>query len=221
MADGTVLLLDENGRVHADTTWVARPAGSGIGRLLDDSPTGAERLMAAMREHVGTAIAATTGHGIGVVALGDATGTVRAFGDVTDSAALHDGPVNALAAVGVALDGETSVPLIYSGGADGTLRAWAPGNTPMATPLAQRPCPVMSLDAAATENGPAIAVAWGDGAVEWIHWDTGAQRMFRPGPPVRAVALTADNRVLIGMDESMICLTPRRGPVPDGDTPQV
>lgn len=220
-ADGTVLVLDQAGHVHADASWAARPAGSGLAALLDDTPTGAQRLVAAVQEHTGTALAYAAGLDLGIVALGGATGTVRAFGDVADSASLHDGPVRSLAALSVPIVGDTAVPLIYSGGADGTVRAWSPGHSPMTAPLVQRSCPVVSLDAAITDNGPSVVVAWGDGAVQWIEWDTGAQQTFRPGPPVRAVALDSDSRVYIGMDEALTCLVPRRsqggGSSPESD----
>ncbi|MFG2615920.1 WD40 repeat domain-containing protein [Streptomyces anulatus] len=218
MADGTVLVLDEAGRVHADGSWVARPTGSGIARLLDEGPSGREVLLTALRDHVGTAIACAAGPGLGVVAFGDAAGEVQAFGDWEGAAVLHRGRVNALAALGMPVDSEGVVPLVYSGGADGTVRAWSPGHAPMAAPLAERDSAVMSIDAAMTQSGPALAVAWGDGAVEWIKVDSGARRAFRPGPPVRAVALTPDGRLLVGMDEYLVCLAPgsRAQQTPDG-----
>ncbi|WP_251066098.1 hypothetical protein [Streptomyces sp. ISL-36] len=209
-------MLDEHGRVHTDTTWVAQPGGSGIAGLLSDAPTGTEVLTNDLREQVGTALAYTEGRAVGVAALGDATGTVRAFGDVAATVALHNGPVTALAAVRMRLDSETTVPLIYSGGVDGAVHVWSPGNAPMTAPVLQRPCPVVSLDAEATKNGLATVVAWGDGAVECVYWDTGVQQTFRPGPPVRAVVLDEDGRVLIGMDEALTCLIPQQ-PRFDGD----
>ncbi|XQE90470.1 hypothetical protein ACN24M_39705 [Streptomyces microflavus] len=63
MADGTVLVVDEAGRVHADGSWVARPTGSGIARLLDEGPTGREVLLTALRDRLGTAIACAAGAG--------------------------------------------------------------------------------------------------------------------------------------------------------------
>ncbi|MFJ7063034.1 WD40 repeat domain-containing protein [Streptomyces microflavus] len=175
-------------------------------------------LLTALGGHVGTAIACAAGPDLGIVAFGDAMGEVRAFGDWEGTAVLHRGRVNALAALGVPVDGERVVPLVYSGGADGTVRAWSPGHAAMAAPLAERDSAVMSIDAAMTPSGPALAVAWGDGAVEWIEVDSGARRAFRPGPPVRAVALAPDGRLLVGMDEYLVCLAPgsRAQQTPDG-----
>ncbi|MFH8757931.1 hypothetical protein [Streptomyces atroolivaceus] len=210
LADGTMLLLDETGNVHAETTRVARPTGSGIAGLLDDSPTDLQRLLAAVQEYTGTVLASATGSGPEIVALGDHNGFVRTIGGIADSASLHTGPVHALAALSMPLDDKTAIPLIYSGGADGCVRAWSPGHAAMAASLLHRSSPVVCLDAAITESGPCIVVAWGDGVVQHIQWDTGAQHMFRPGPPVRAVALDRNGRVFIGMDEALACLTPRR-----------
>ncbi|MET9378852.1 hypothetical protein ABZX98_32750 [Streptomyces sp. NPDC002992] len=208
MTDGTVLMLDEHGRLEAQSGWAARPAGAGLAGLLDEGPTGAQRLLDSMEGHTGTALAHAAGGDLGFVALGDAIGTVRIFGDVADSAQLHEGRVNALAAISVPLD-DVAVPLVYSGGADGTVRAWSPGRAPMTAPVLQQPFPVVSMDATFTRNGPATVVAWGDGTVECVHWDMGVQQTFRPGPPVRAVAVDADSRVLVGMDEALICLVPK------------
>ncbi|MEV6397373.1 hypothetical protein AB0M39_21820 [Streptomyces sp. NPDC051907] len=210
LSDGTVLMLDENGRAQSEGVWAGRAAGSGIEGLLGEEPSGCQRLLASLQGHTGTALASTTGPDIGVVALGDATGTVRVFGDVADSVCLHEGPVTALAALALPLGGESTVPLLYSGGADGTVRAWSPGRAPMADALLVRPCPVVSLDAAVFEDGAATVVAWGDGVVECLYWDTGARRAFRPGPPVRAVALDEVGRVVVGMDEALTCLFPRQ-----------
>ncbi|MFF4068947.1 hypothetical protein [[Kitasatospora] papulosa] len=208
MADGTVLVLDEYGRVHAESGLVGRPSGSGIEALLDDGPTSAEVLIAALRGLNSTALAYAPGTAGGTAALGDSMGVVRTFGELTDSAALHVGPVAALAAVSLLL-GDERVVLLYSGGVDGTVRVWAPGGSPMDEPLVQRRCPVVSLDVRETPNGLLIAVAWGDGEVECLEGETGLHRTFRPGPPVRAVAIDSGGRVVIGMDASLVCMAPR------------
>ncbi|WP_433573649.1 hypothetical protein [Streptomyces sp. CA-251247] len=210
MADGTVLLLDESGHVHAESSWAVRPAGSGIARLLDDGPTDVQRLLSAVQECAGTALASAAGPDLGIVAVGDSTGTVRTIGDVAGSEPLHRGPVTALAVLSVPADSEASMPVVYSGGADGVVRAWGAGHAPMSAPVVQRSCPVVCLDAALTASGPSLVVAWDDGVVQWIQWETGTQQTLRPGPPVRAVALDRDGRVFIGMDEALTCLIPRQ-----------
>ncbi|MEU9064997.1 hypothetical protein AB0D13_40765 [Streptomyces sp. NPDC048430] len=219
LPDGAMLMLDENGHIEAESGWATPAAESGLAGLLDQSPTSTQRLLDILRGHTGTALTHTAGNDLGTLGLGDATGTVRAFGEISDTAGLHDGPVNSLTALNLPLGDGVTVPLIYSGGADGTVRTWSPGSAPMTGPVLQRPCPVVSLDSAVTHNGPAIVVAWGDNTVEYIHWDSGVQHTFRPGPPVRAVALDENGRVLIGMDESLISLIPRH-PSVDEDVVQ-
>ncbi|MGA4980159.1 hypothetical protein [Streptomyces cinereoruber] len=210
LSDGTVLLLDTSGRIHAEADWSVPAAGSGLVGLLDDSPTGTQRLLAAIRSHTGTALAFEAGTGLGCVVLGDAAGGVRTFGDVAEAVVLHEGPVTSVATISIPIDDEAAVALVYSGGVDGTVRVWSPGHSPMPVPLVQRSCPVVSLDAAVTRDGPSLVAAWGDGAVQYIRVDTGEQRMFRPGPPVRAVALDFAGHVFIGMDEALACLVPQQ-----------
>ncbi|MFI1018177.1 hypothetical protein [Streptomyces sp. NPDC020965] len=218
MEDGTVLLLDRNGRVHADTTWAARPAKSAIETVLDARPTGGSRLVTMLRGQTGTSLAwGTAERGTDIVAIGDAQGTVRVFGDVHGKADLHHGQVTALTAFRLQLDHDAALPLLYSGGADGTVRAWAPGHAPQSTPVVQRSRSVVSLDAADTARGPELAVAWDDGVVSLHGLDDGTLHTFRSGSPVRAVTLIGDERVLIGTDEALICLTPQHG-TPRGDS---
>lgn len=210
LSDGTVLVLGANGRVESLPGWATRSRVSGIAGLLAEGPDETERLLGALRGVPGTALAHAPGTGPGTTALGAADGTVLLFGGFGGSAALHEGPVRALASLDVPVGPGGSAPLFYSGGADGTVRAWSPGVSPMADPVLRRPFPVVSLAAAVTTDGPALAAAWGDGLVEYVHWDTGVRWTFRPGPPVRALATDGDGRVLIGMDEAVTCLVPRR-----------
>ncbi len=221
LPDGTVLLLDQSGQTYAEKAWTTQPAGSGIAALLDDGPTEADQLIETLQQHTGTALTSAAGPETDrlVAALGDKLGAVRVFGAVTGTAALHSGQVTALAALSVPMDDGTQVPIVYSGGADGTVRAWAPGHEPMDTPITERECPVVALHAARTPQGSTLAVAWDDGLVELHLFDTGEHLHFRPGPPVRAVAVTAGGSIAIGMDEALVHLTIRR-PTPASLPPQ-
>ncbi|MDN3297886.1 hypothetical protein QWM81_28375 [Streptomyces ficellus] len=199
LPDGTVLLLDERGRLHSvrgvPRTAASRPGGAGE-RLT-------EAVAATLTTHPGTALAAVGG----TVVVGDRVGSVHAFslGGVRQ-AAPHSGRVTAVAAV------EAPEPVVYSGGADGTVRSWAPAQGPPAAPLAERPYPVVALHAAVTAEGPTLAVAWRDGLVGAHRQEAGRRLEFHPGQPVRAVAVTPDGDLVIGMDESLVCLRASGGP---------
>ncbi|MEU3480875.1 hypothetical protein ACI2LO_30920 [Streptomyces sp. NPDC033754] len=206
LPDGTVLYLADDGTLRSEPAWAKRPERSGIEGLLD-TPTHAQRLAGLLQGQRSTALAHTPGASLGTLALGDITGTVRTVGDVSASASLHHGAVTSLAAISLPRADGTPTPLIYSGGADGSVNMWSPGRAPMDGALTQRSSAVVSLDAVVTEYGPATAVAWADGLVEWTEWESGRQQTLRPGPPVRAVALDVEGRLFIGMDEATTCLT--------------
>ncbi|MEV4948730.1 hypothetical protein [Streptomyces sp. NPDC053755] len=194
-ADGTVLLLDERGRLHTVRGTAPRPPY--LERLT-------QAVTATLTRHPGTALAAIGGS----VVVGDRLGSVHAFGLTgIHQAALHSGRVAAVTAV------ETATPFVCSGGTDGAVRLWTPGQdaAPHPAPLVERPAPVVALHAAETPRGPALAVAWADGLVELRHLDTGALHRFRPGPPVRAVAVTADGGLVVGTDETLVRLEPTGG----------
>ncbi|MFI9114140.1 WD40 repeat domain-containing protein [Streptomyces venezuelae] len=189
--DGTVLLLDDRGRLH--TVRGTAPRAPYLERLT-------EAVSATLARHPGTALAAIAGS----VVVGDRLGSVHAFGlRGLHQAASHSGRVTAVSAV------ESGTPFVCSGGADGTVRLWTPGQDPRPEPLAERPSPVVSLHATETPHGPLVAVAWGDGLVELHRPEGGPTLAFRPGPPVRAVAVTGGGSLLIGTDESLVCLAPR------------
>ncbi|MFD5897475.1 hypothetical protein [Streptomyces sp. NPDC060366] len=214
LTDSTVLALDDQGRVSAETLpGAARPTG--LAALLDDRPTPAQRLTDTLRTHLvrsaGRALCATPG----VVAVGGGDGTVHAFtpgspDEAPRTCRLHTGRVTALAALDLPLgdDGQT-VPLLYSAGADGRVRAWSPAADPQLTPVAERPSPVTALSATHTPRGPVLAVAWADGLVELRFLDGGETRHLWPGTAVNALALTADGSLLIGTDDRLLCLHPR------------
>ncbi|WP_329114289.1 WD40 repeat domain-containing protein [Streptomyces sp. NBC_01353] len=188
--DGTLLLLDERGRLHT------------VRGLPGPRPPYLERLTAAvaatLTRHPGTALAAISGS----VVVGDRLGSVHAFGLTgIHQAALHSGRVTAVTAVEA-----PPTPFLCSGGLDGTVRLWTPGQDPHPEPLAERPCPVVALHAAPTPEGPSLAIAWADGLIELHHLDTKERLSFRPGPPVRAVVVTPDGGVVAGMDEALLRL---------------
>ncbi|QNP66110.1 hypothetical protein [Streptomyces genisteinicus] len=186
LPDTTVLLLDERGRLRTH----------GPGSALTAA------VQATLAAHPGTALAVSRG----AVVVGDRTGSVHAFGAAgLHQAALHCGRVTALAAA----DGD-GPPAVLSGGADGSVRRWRPGRRASGTTVAERPCPVVALHAAATADGTAFAVAWADGLVELHRPGRGRAPLgFRPGPAVRAVALTPDDALAVGTDETLCVLRPR------------
>ncbi|MYQ46652.1 hypothetical protein GTW40_16580 [Streptomyces sp. SID4985] len=212
--EGEVLALDTEGILRLRAGAVRERKG--LEALLDDGPAPLEGLLeranARLKEHPGTALAASGT----VLATGDATGKVHAFslsleGDTERDAVLHEGPVTALAALDLPVPPETegrAIPLLYSGGLDGRVRAWSPRADPLGTPLAARACPVTALAAGVTPDGPVLAVAWSDGLVEHHTLDSDAPpRTFHPGLAVRALAVTGSGLLVIGTDESLIALS--------------
>lgn len=186
--DGTVLLLDERGRLQPVPG--PEPRAPYLERLTT-------AVAATLTRHPGTALAAISGS----VVVGDRLGSVHAFGLTgIHQAALHSGRVTAVTAVG------TATPFLCSGGLDGTVRRWIPGRDPDPAPVAERRSAVVSLHATESAEGPSLAIAWADGLVELHDLDTRTRLTFRPGPPVRAVALTPDGALVVGMDEGLLCL---------------
>ncbi|GAA2489115.1 hypothetical protein GCM10010393_20920 [Streptomyces gobitricini] len=199
LPDGTRTALDERGRL--------RTRGGPATRLTD-------AVAATLASHPATALAAAGG----TVLTGDRMGTVHAFGlDGLEQAALHSGRVTALTATAPVGPVATACPamaagpvaspppapfMVYSGGADGTVRAWCPGRAPGREPVADRPYPVVALHA----RGGLLAVAWADGLAELHHLGPGRAVPFRPGPRIRAVAVTADGSLAVGLDDAVLCL---------------
>ncbi|MCQ0002691.1 WD40 repeat domain-containing protein [Streptomyces sudanensis] len=179
LGDGTRLALDERGRLRTP----AEPA-----------PRLVAAVAATLATHPATALAAVGD----TVLTGDRMGSAHAFSlSGLHQESLHSGRVTALAA--------TEGPRVYSGGADGTVRAWRPGGPEGGTPVvARRPHPVAALHA----RGPVLAVAWADGLVELRDPGARAVRRFRPGPAVRAVAVLPDGSLAVGTDTACIRLHP-------------
>jgi hypothetical protein len=136
-----------------------------------------------------------------LAAIGDDAGEVwwhrsPSAHDGVVSAALHTGPVTALAAVH--LDPHATVTLLISGGRDGRIRLWTPGAEPMAAPLDARASPVTALAADRTESGPIIVAAWADGLVRIHRTDDDTSIDLRPGAPVHGIGITYSGPVVLG-----------------------
>ncbi|MFD6532756.1 hypothetical protein [Streptomyces sp. NPDC060184] len=222
--DGAVTGLDAHGSLFTRST-TPNAGTAGLSALLRTGPSAEDRLVEAARTHVaGIAATALAACG-GVLAVGDGTGAVRAFtghghgrdsdGPEAVTAVLHRGAVTALAATGAAPveTDVSSIPLVYSGGVDGAVRVWALRGATLETPVLARPHPVTALAATTTEAGPLLAAAWADGLVVHQALSEGAApRAFRPGLRVNALALTSAGELVIGTDESLMCLAPSDGP---------
>lgn len=214
LPDGTVWVLDGQGRLHTRRLPTARRP-FGLASLLGDDPapgeTAARALTARLADVPGSALAASGR----AAAVGDEDGAVHVvpFDEGSPgprTAHLHQGRVVALGLADVPIgDGGQVTPLVYSGGVDGRVRVWAPGREPLSAPVAERPCAVAALGCTLTPAGPALAVGWADGLIQYHRPGTGETRVFHPGLPVNALALTPDEVVVVGTDEAVLCLQAR------------
>ncbi|MFF4713576.1 hypothetical protein ACFY2V_19590 [Streptomyces eurythermus] len=208
-AKGDALVLDSRGGLHVRPGPPA-PRATGLSALLEDGPTPLEQLVETVRARLGNRCRTLAACGDGLT-VADETGHVHAFASRDEETVrLHEGAVTALAALDLAAPGEdgSGIPLVYSGGTDGTVRAWGPGTEPLAVPVRVRACPVTALAAAVTDTGPVLAIGWADGLVEHQCLDNGTVRTYRPGPAVHALALTDSGALLVGTDETLVCLRP-------------
>ncbi|MFF9004041.1 hypothetical protein ACF1GW_39815 [Streptomyces achromogenes] len=208
-AEGDALVLDSRGGLHVRHAPAA-PRATGLSALLEDGPSPLEQLAETVRSRLGNQPRTLAAFG-DVLTVADGTGHVHAFASRDgETVRLHEGAVTALAALDLAAPGQDGpgIPLVYSGGADGTVRAWGPGAEPLAVPVRVRGCPVTALAAAVTDTGPVLAIGWADGLVEHQYLDKGTVRTYRPGLAVHALALTESGDLLVGTDETLACLRP-------------
>ncbi|PRH79292.1 hypothetical protein C6N75_10200 [Streptomyces solincola] len=213
-SDGSVLTLgSEGGLAHVRES--AAPANqSGLSALLDDGPTRFDRILESVTAHLRHTPATALCASGSLLATADASGHVHAFfweegAGGSRSMRLHEGSVTALAAVELAQSkGGAAVPLLYSGGSDGCVRAWRVDAEPLGSPVLSRPCPPVTLAVGDSREGLVLAVGWADGLVEHHSLDSGEVRAFRPGPPVTAITLAPWGDLVVGTDESLVCLRP-------------
>ncbi|MET8574665.1 hypothetical protein [Streptomyces sp. NPDC005012] len=219
LRDGTVWALDVNGVLHAQRWEPTRRRATGLAALLEADATHPTDAAAARLERHLTSVPATTLAAVGALAgVGHEDGTVGLSllepdkDEVApEQVVLHTGPVTALALLPLGDDRPAGCPpaLLYSGGADGQVRAWAPGAEVLATPVARRPCPVTALTVILTPSGPAPVIAWGDGRIDLLHPSSDGDRSLHLGAEVNAMASTPDGALLVGTDQALLCLVPR------------
>ncbi|MFC6933525.1 hypothetical protein ACFQHO_26365 [Actinomadura yumaensis] len=143
---------------------------------------------------------------VATVALGDRTGAVTAWtfdapAGPPPSCDLHTGPVTAVACV--------SLPggrLVVSGGSDGTVRLWIPGEPPMPEAAARRDCPVTAVAAAVVAGRPLVAAGWADGELHFWDLETGGDAALRPGGTVGALVLGPGPVLYVGGAEGLAAL---------------
>ncbi|KJK55542.1 WD40 repeat domain-containing protein [Saccharothrix sp. ST-888] len=202
---GTVVLLDSwggTGLLAPDQSWPGLEPHQ-LTEAIEAIREGAAEL---------TTVAAVGRLPGAAPAFGDAAGAVHwAEPDEILSAQLHQGPVTALAAV--ALGGglsEPDLPLLLSGGLDGTVQLWGPASEPMSEASDRRDCPVTAVAAGATAAGALVAAAWSDGLVRVRDLGgAGGVLDIRPGSEIWSMALIGTLLVL-GMPDGLATIDLRR-----------
>ncbi|MFJ5922639.1 hypothetical protein ACIQF6_08520 [Kitasatospora sp. NPDC092948] len=198
-AGGSLVLLD---------TWsgteILAPAAPAPGL----EPYALDEELARLRAAAGplTALAAAPLLLAAAPAVGDADGAVHWSGDGgVRSAALHTGPVTALAAHALGT-GQDAFPLLASGGYDGAVRLWGPDDEPMPGPADRRPAPVTALALASGPDGLLLATAWSDGLVRVRRPELSVPPVeLRLGSDIRTLGF-ADGALLVGLSDGLLAV---------------
>ena len=211
-ADGSVVLLDAWGGTDLLAPPEPRPG------LEPYAPERYALEPYALAEAI-DAVKATASELTAVASVGRLPTSAPAFGDASGavhwhwsrgviSRTLHRGRVTALA--GTVLGGRglpgSEIPLLVSGGLDGTVRLWGPGSDPMAEPFHRRDCPVTAVAADMTPTGPLVAAAWSDGLIRLRSLGHDDEvRDLRLGSEIRSLAL-AGTLLVLGMPDGMAAI---------------
>lgn len=190
--DGSALCLDGDGGLTSVQDAQDRP-GAG---------SAAEQVRALVSGHRTAPLSAPAADesGRGHVVAGDRSGTLHLWrpgaGDPGPLTwAPHLGPVTAVTCLRTRPGGH----LVISGGADGAVRLWSPGEEGVdGDALLQRDCPVTAVAAAPGANGALIAAGWADGFLALWRPSTDQVLIVRLGFPVNALALAGDGTLFAG-----------------------
>ncbi|MFI0450854.1 hypothetical protein [Actinomadura sp. 6N118] len=213
--DGAVMHLDPHGVLELSTRRKAQSRAEEIGNLLNlggDTATetavqpGAVHALITSQEAELTALGAD--REITRLLLGERNGTVQSWllddGPPTVvTTKLHDGPVTAV----TCLRGPYGGHLVISGGADGAVRFWSPGEAPPPDPADLREGAVTALTAALADSRPVVVVGWNDGDIHLWDLATGNDAFLRLGFAATALLLDADGTLFVGGAEGIVALT--------------
>ncbi|KAB2347843.1 hypothetical protein [Actinomadura rudentiformis] len=213
--DGAVMHLDPHGVLELSTRRKAQSRAEEIGSLLnlgDDTATetavqpGAVHALITAQEAELTALGAD--REITRLMLGERNGTVQSWllddGPPTVvTTKLHDGPVTAV----TCLRGPYGGHLVISGGADGAVRFWSPGEAPPPDPADLREGAVTALTAGLADSRPVVVVGWNDGDIHLWDLATGNDAFLRLGFAATALLLEADGTLFVGGAEGIVALT--------------
>jgi WD40 repeat protein len=202
LPDGAVVTLDAHGALQLTEPLTTGSRADRLNSLLNAAPTetvDSKAVVAAVSGQAGPPLSALGADAeASVLVVGDRAGAVRMWrlepAPTVVGQALHQGPVTAVTCL--SMDG--GVSLSVSGGADGTVRLWAPGRDLMEEPADARDVPVTAVAGAVLNTGRAFAAAWSDGLVRLWDLATGEQTDLRLGFAVYALVIDADGTVIAG-----------------------
>lgn len=213
--DGTLLCLDSPGFLSAVGAPRAESRSEMISSLLNAAPASASGIDAtAFVKAVGaprpfTALGAD--EAVTRIVCGDHAGTLHVWNLDSDTPTalehtLHRGPITAATCV----RGASPISMTVSGGADGRLVLWRPGDPREPREAMHRPTRVVAVDALLGAGGPLIAAAWADGMV--VVWDmvAGITIRFIVGFPIASLLLAADEVLLVAGEHGVTAFDLRR-----------
>ncbi|MFD0279659.1 hypothetical protein ACFVHB_38005 [Kitasatospora sp. NPDC127111] len=215
--DGRILAADDTGSVHLVDLATGRLLDRGVlvgpegltaltcypdGTVAALGPDGEVQLLAGDLR-LPSSVAGRPTALAHLPAVGDDTGTVHwPVSGGTSAERLHQGAVTALGAALLPPDHDgVRAPLLVSGGADGRVRAWRPGQPALESAVTERGHRVTAVSVAAGPAGLFLAAAWADGLVRFGPVDPARRGVeFALGAVVRTLLLPGPDH--------LVCLSP-------------